>query len=169
MAGNANSGRKSEPAALKLLKGRGNGTDSGGRPVPKPPPFKRHAPERPAWLSPEAEREWDRVVPGLTMLDILKPEDRAVLAAYCETWSMYRVATEAVNQEGLTLLQETVIENARGTISTSKPIANPNVSIARAAGRELRAFAAQFGLSPTAEMALGKTGAPDDGDDDNPF
>lgn len=169
MAGNANSGRKSEPAALKLLKGRGNGKDSGGREVPKPPPFKRHAPDAPSWLSPEGRREWDRVVPGLSVLDILKPEDRAVLAAYCETWSTFRTAQESVNQEGLTLLQETVIENARGTISTSKPIANPNVSIARAAGRELRAFAAQFGLSPTAEMALGKTGAPDDGDDDNPF
>lgn len=169
MPGNANSGRRSEPAALKLLKGRGNGTDSGGRPVPTPPPFKRHAPECPGWLSPEGKREWERVVPGLSVLDILKPEDRGVLAAYCETWSVYKLASESVIREGLTQFVTITIENSRGTIVTEKPVANPNVAIARAAGKELRAFAAQFGLSPTAEMALGKTGGPDDGDDDNPF
>jgi phage terminase small subunit len=46
-------------------------------------------------------------------------------------------------------------------------MANPAVAIARNAGRELRGFAAQFGLTPSTEQALAK--AADDGDEDNPF
>jgi P27 family predicted phage terminase small subunit len=145
-----------KPAALQLLTGRGHGTDSGGRKVKAPPAFRRVAPNPPTWLSREAAAEWRRVVPGLVRLDLLKEEDRAVLAAYCETWATFVSATRTVHREGLT------IEAKQGWL------AHPAVGIARNAGRELRAFAGQFGLSPTAEMALGK--AADDGsEDENPF
>lgn len=145
-----------QPAALQLLNGRGNGTDSGGRPVKAPPLFARVAPNPPSWLSREAAAEWKRVAPGLQRLDLLKPEDRATLAAYCETWATFVTATRLVHAEGLT------IEAKQGTL------AHPAVGIARNAGRELRAFAGQFGLSPVAEMALGRVG--DDGaEDENPF
>lgn len=145
-----------KPAALQLLNGRGNGTDSGGRLVKEPPAFRRLPPKAPEWLSTEARAEWDRVVPGLTRLDMLKEEDRAVLAAYCETWSTFVTATRVVAEEGLT------IDAKQGTL------AHPAVGIARNAGRELRSFAGQFGLSPVAEMALGRVS--DDGaEDSNPF
>ncbi len=145
-----------QPAQLQILHGRGNGTDSGGRKVKELPAFKRVAPNAPTWLSPEAAAEWKRVLPGLQRLDLLKPEDRAVLAAYCETWSTFVTATRVVAVEGLT------IEAKQGTL------AHPAVAIARNAGRELRAFAGQFGLSPVAEMALGRTDD-DDAEESNPF
>lgn len=144
-----------QPAPLLLLKGRGNGTDSGGRPVKTPPDFRRIAPRPPTWLSREAAAEWRRVVPGLTRLDLLKEEDRATLTAYCETWATFVDATRRVRKEGLT------IEAKQGTLP------HPAVGIARNAGRELRAFGNLFGLSPAAEMALGKvTGGEED---ENPF
>lgn len=145
-----------EPAQMLLLKGRREGQDSGGRKVPTPPAFARMAPEAPEWLSDEARAEWDRVVPGLVRLDLLKAEDRATLAAYCETWSTFKTATLTVEAEGQTY------RAAQGRL------AHPAVGIARVAGRELRAYAGLFGLSPVAERALGKTGE-DDGKDDNPF
>lgn len=158
-------GRPSQPAKLLLMKGRGGGTDSGGRPVKAPPSFRRLPPKPPTWLSREATAEWRRVAPGLTRLDLLKEEDRAMLAAYCETWATFVMATADVKKHGLTRL--VIIETATGS-TVEKPIANPSVSIARNAGRELRAFASQFGLSPAAEMALGKV--PDDGEaETNPF
>lgn len=158
-------GRPSQPAKLLLMKGRGHGTDTGGRKVKAPPSFRRLPPRPPTWLTREAAAEWKRVAPGLTRLDLLKEEDRAVLAAYCETWSMFVLATIDVKKHGLTRVQ---ITETRDGETTEKPIANPAVAIARNAGRELRAFAAQFGLSPAAEMALGKV--PDDGEaDTNPF
>lgn len=149
-------GRPPRPAKLQLLNGRNEGTDSGGRKVKTPPPFRRIAPKPPTWLSREAKAEWRRVVPGLQRLDLLKEEDRAVLAAYCETWSTFVTATREVHAAGLT------IEAKQGTLP------HPAVGIARNAGRELRAFAGQFGLSPSAELALGKVS--DDGaEESNPF
>lgn len=143
------------PAALKLLTGRSPGRDSGGREVNPGPAFVRVPPEAPEWLTPEARAEWDRVLPGLSRLDLLKPEDRAALAAYCEAWATFRKATEIVEREGLT------IEAKQGKLT------HPAVGIARAAGREVRAWAAHFGLTPSTEQALAR-GA-DDGGDDNPF
>jgi P27 family predicted phage terminase small subunit len=145
-----------QPAVLQLLTGRGNGTDSGGRKVKTPPNFRRVAPKPPTWLSREAAAEWRRVVPGLQRLDLLKEEDRATLTAYCETWATFVEATRQVRREGLT------IEAKQGTLP------HPAVGIARNAGRELRGFGNLFGLSPAAEMALGKVSA--DGEEDaNPF
>ncbi|MFF5703406.1 phage terminase small subunit P27 family [Streptomyces sp. NPDC012794] len=148
--------RIAQPAALKLIKGRSPGTDTAGRPVNPGPAFRRIAPEPPDWLSEEAASEWRRVVPGLTRLDILKEEDRAVLAAYCETWSTFVDAIRQQHRDGLT------IEAKQGMLP------HPAVGIARNAGRELRSFAAHFGLTPSSEQALAR-GADDGNEDDNPF
>ncbi|MEU9199008.1 phage terminase small subunit P27 family [Streptomyces sp. NPDC048332] len=158
-------GRTAQPAALKLLTGRGDGRDSGGRTILPPPAFRRLPPKPPTWLSREAAAEWRRVVPGLQRLDLLKEEDRAMLAAYCETWSVFVTATRLVTLEGLTVQQ---ITNRPDGSSTEKTVPNPAVAIARNAGRELRGFAAQFGLSPSSEQALAR-GADDGSEEDNPF
>lgn len=149
-------GRTAQPAALKLIKGRGDGKDTAGRPVNLGPAFKRLPPNPPSWLSGEAKAEWKRVVPGLARLDLLKPEDRAALAAYCEAWATFVQATRTVQEEGQ------VIEARQGKLP------HPCVGIARAAGREMRSWAAHFGLTPSTEQALAR-GADDGDEDDNPF
>jgi P27 family predicted phage terminase small subunit len=143
------------PANVKLLHGRSEGKDSAGRPVKPVPKFKRVAPEPPAFLSREAKAEWRRVVPGLQRLELLKPEDRGALAAYCESWATFVEATKTVHEEGLT------IEAKQGLL------AHPAVAIARNAGREMRTWAGKFGLTPVDESAL--TVEVDDGGQDNPF
>jgi P27 family predicted phage terminase small subunit len=147
--------RAHQPPALKLLKGVADGRDSGGRKVKATPEFRRLAPTPPSWLSREAKAEWKRVVPELLRLEIVKAEDRAALASYCETWATFVEATRTVHTEGLT------IEAKQGVL------AHPAVGIARNAGRELRAWANQFGLTPSAENALQLPEVTDDGD--NPF
>lgn len=147
--------RTAEPATLRLLKGRGNGTDSGGRKVPTTPGFARLAPPKPDWLTAEASAEWDRVVPELTRLELLKEIDGAALAAYCEAWSEFVDATRILQHSGLT------IEAKQGQIS------HPCVAIRRNAAKEVRAWAAHFGLTPSTEQNL-SAGGSDDGDD-NPF
>lgn len=149
-------GRTPKPAHLKLMTGRAPGKDAAGRDVNPGPAFKRLPPEAPAWLSDEARAEWERVVPGLSRLDLLKPEDRAALAAYCEAWATFREATETVQREGLTF------EAKQGTLP------HPAVGIARAAGRELRAWAGHFGLTPSTEQQLAR-GSENEPDPDNPF
>lgn len=91
--------RPPKPARLKLVEGRSPGRDSGGRKVPESPKFIRQAPDAPDWLDAEALAEWRRVAPTLERLDLLKPEDRALLSAYCETWSVYVAAVQRVRAD----------------------------------------------------------------------
>jgi P27 family predicted phage terminase small subunit len=74
-------------------------------------------------------------------------------------------ATRTVTREGITT--EVVTVSASGA-ETRRTVPHPAVTIARSAGRELRAFAAQFGLTPSSEQALAR-GADDGSEDDNPF
>jgi P27 family predicted phage terminase small subunit len=96
------------------------------------------------------------VIPELSRLDLVKESDRAALAAYCEAWAVFVEATQTVQREGLT------IEARQGTL------AHPAVAIARNAGREMRSWAAHFGLTPSTEQALARSGG-DDGGEENPF
>lgn len=144
------------PTNLRLLNGRGNGRDSGGREVKATPGFVRLPPARPDWLDGEARRMWDDVVPELTRLQLLKPIDEGALTAYCLTWQRLCDASAIVARTGL------ILETEKG------PIKNPAVLIVEAASKELRAWSSEFGLTPSSESRLGKAEAPD-GQDDNPF
>lgn len=141
------------PATLLLLNGRGDGKDSEGKPVPLPPPFKRAAPNPPTWLSREAKAEWKRVVPGLTRLDLVKPEDRATLAAYCEVWSRWVDAIRDTHRNGLTVRNESTRKDGTTSVWWTK---NPSVAIAEQAETRLRQYANEFGLTPAGERNVSK-------------
>jgi P27 family predicted phage terminase small subunit len=101
-------------------------------------------PTCPSWLSPEARREWKRVAPELTRLQILTKLDQSALAGYCISYSQWRKAQEVLNDRGV------VYVTHRGQI---KP--RPEVEIARVLGDMMRAFAAELGLSPTSRARMG--------------
>lgn len=143
------------PANLRLLQGRGNGRDSGGRVVAAVPAFKRLPPEAPEWLPSEAAAEWERVVPELARLELVKPVDRASLTAYCLTWDRLVRAQRLVTEEGV------LGTNSQGTVR------HPAVAVVEAASKELRAWAGEFGFTPSAEAKLSVREA-DDGEAD-PF
>lgn len=150
---------KPKPVVLKLLEGRGHGTDSGGRAVKNVPAFTRAAPEAPQWLPPAASAEWDRVVPELDRLGILKTIDRAALAAYCMAWDRFVDASAIVAREGMVLHDD----------KQGKAQRHPALLTAEAASKELRAWAGEFGLTPSSEQRLAGTKGSDDGDQGNPF
>ncbi len=150
-------GPSAAPAALRLLNGRHAGVDSGGRPVKASPAFKRVPPSPPTWLSREAAAEWRRVSPGLARLDLVKEEDRAAFAAYCETWSEFAQACQELKAHG-----SLTIVVAQGEIP------HPAVAIRRSASQQLRTWAREFGLTPAAENALATKGG-GDGAEGNPF
>lgn len=126
--------------------------------VAAPPPFTRQAPEAPEWLDGEARAEWDRITPGLEALDILKPEDRAALAAMCEAWSRFVAAVKVYRTEGL------VLSNP----GSGRKHAHPAVAVAGEASREFLRYAVEFGLTPSAENRLNTVAAGDD-DGADPF
>jgi P27 family predicted phage terminase small subunit len=151
-------GRIPRPAGLKLIEGRGPGRDSGGRIVAPTPSFERSAPPAPGWLPDEARAEWERVVPELDRLGLLKSIDRAALAAYCMVWHRFVEASAIVAAEGMVLHDD----------KQGRAQRHPALLTAEAASKELRAWASEFGLTPSAEQRLaGAKG--DDGDQGNPF
>jgi P27 family predicted phage terminase small subunit len=147
-----------DPVPLKILKGRGNGRDSMGRPIPQVPKFNRGAPDPPPWLDPEAAALWARVAPSLERLDLIKDEDAESFATYCTAWSRFVAAVKTYQREGLTATNP-----SSGRIST-----HPAVHVAMAAGRDLLRYAQEFGLTPAAEIALARPAAPES-DGDDPF
>lgn len=147
------------PAALKLIKGRQPGRDSGGRPVPEAPKFKRGAPDAPELLSEAARQEWYRIVPGLDELDLLKPEDFAALVEHCETWATYIEAIALVRRDGI------VVTNP----DNGRQYKNPALAAVESAGQQLRASCREFGLTPSSEQNLGKPMSGDGDAEDDPF
>jgi P27 family predicted phage terminase small subunit len=150
-------GPAKKPAHLKLLEGRSTGRDSGGRPVSDGPKFRRGAPDQPTWLTALAAEEWDRVVPTLVKLNVLKPGDASVLAIYCESVAEYRLATHAIEEHG-----SLFFEAKQGLIP------HPAVSVRRNAGARAQALAKEFGLTPSSEQDLAR-GDGGGGSDDIPY
>ena len=145
--------RPAKAPVLRLIEGRGNGTDSGGRKLAPTPKFKRLPPTAPEWLPDEARAEWERVVPELARLELVKPVDRAALTAYCLTWDRLVEAQRVVSAEGV------LGTNSQGTVR------HPAVAVVEAASKELRAWAGEFGFTPSAENKLAVKESGDDTED----
>jgi len=157
------SGRKPQPAALKLLNGRSPGRDSGGRKVEKGPAYVRSAPLPPTWLGTEAKAEWKRIVPELERLRLLSRVTRASLVAYCETWQSYVVATQEVHEHGLTRLR---ITTRRDGTTVEEHVTNPAVMEQRQNSAELRRWATEYGMTPASEQKV-KAPEVDDGNEED--
>lgn len=157
---------KPKPPALKLIAGRGNGRDSGGRIIGDTPKFKRLPPEAPDWLPDEARAEWDRVVPELSRLELIKPVDRSSLTAYCLAWQ--RLVDAHKLQTEHQIVEVEAIKDANGDVTdvvsldghgllaknSQGLVRAPWIAIIEAASKELRAWAGEFGFTPSAENKL---------------
>ncbi|MCK2214278.1 phage terminase small subunit P27 family [Actinomadura sp. ATCC 31491] len=152
----ANAGRKPTPAGLKLVEGRGKGTDSGGRPVKAPPAFRRLPPERPAELSEVAGELWEEFVAELQRLQLLAPVHGPALQLACEAYARWSEARAQLAAEGLTYTSQ------GGLVKL-----NPLVGVVERASAEFRAWCAEFGLSPAAEHKLSSPET--DPGEENPF
>jgi P27 family predicted phage terminase small subunit len=151
----ANTGRKPKPTKLKVLEGVREGRDSGGRAIPETPEFRRLPPLKPSELSPVAAEHWDLLIDELGRLELTKPLDAGSLAVLCETWARWHDAQRLIRREGL------LSTNSQGLVR------HPAVAIVEAASKEYRAWASEFGLTPSAEGRLGAKEKPSVGE--NPF
>ena len=101
-------------------------------------------PTKPDWLSPEAGREWDRVVPELSRLRLLSSVDHSSLAVYCEAWSSFVQAAVDVRERGV------LIPGAR----SGDLVRNPSAQVMRDSATTMRAYATEFGLTPQARARM---------------
>jgi len=127
-------GRPKKPTQLKILHG-----NPGKRPLPQNEPHPEIGiPTRPEWLSTEAKREWNRVVPELARLGLLAKIDRALISAYCESWAMYVHAIKTIQEDGTTFVTD------KGYIAQ-----RPEVGIAKAMLEKMGQLSAKFGFTPS--------------------
>jgi len=135
------SGRKPKPTVLKLLEG-----NRGKRPIPQdePKPAKPvRTPPCPRWISPYARKEWTRIAKELHRLGLLTNLDVAVLISYCTAYGRLREAENKLKD------QNSVVETSNGNL-----VQNPWIGIANRAMDQIRRFASELGLSPSARVRL---------------
>ena len=100
-------------------------------------------PTCPAWLSPEAKREWRRVTPELIRLGLVTRLDQVAIAGYCISYSCWRRCQEVLIAQG------NVYVTNRGQI---RP--RPEVEIARMSGDTMKSLASELGLTPASRECI---------------
>jgi len=145
----ATRGRKPKPTVLKLLEG-----NPGRRPLnQKEPQPEKKAPRCPAWLAPEAKKEWRRMSKQMEKLGVLTQVDAAAFAGYCQAYARWKEAEEFISKHG------TIFKTPSGYIQQV-----PQVSIAQTYLKIMRDFCAEFGLTPSSRSRI-TTNAATESDD----
>ena len=99
-------------------------------------------------LSPDAKKEWKRLVPELKAVGVLTVLDGDALAAYCQTFARWRAAEAYLARHG----EVYPLRDERGRIRCMQQF--PHVSIARSLLQVLRAYQKEFGLTPSARSRI---------------
>ena len=135
----AKTGRKPKPTALKRLEG-----NPGRRPLnrmePMPPVVQLKCPGH---LLPEAKKEWKRLAPVLMDLGLLTAADAVPFEGYCTAYARWLEAQDEINRHG------SIYKDNEGKI---RP--NPFIAIANQQMREIKSFAAEFGLTPSTRSTM---------------
>ena len=132
-------GRKPKPTALRRAEGnpgrRGYNADE-----PVPP---QELPDCPAHLNAEAREEWHRLAEMLYRIGVLTIVDRAVLAAYCQSWGRWVEAEEKLKTTPM------LLKTATGYVQQS-----PWLSIANKQLELMGRFMTELGLTPAARSRI---------------
>lgn len=156
------------PTALKILEGN-PGHQKLEHNEPRPRPI---APPCPDWLDRRAKAEWRRICPELERLGLLTGVDQAGLANYCSLVATIAITELLLRKTGLTMeLREPSTKDADGNVvlgAVKYVQQRPEVAIRHKAILGIRAYLAEFGLTPAARgkmSILGGVGATPDEDE----
>lgn len=140
-------GPPKKPTALRILEG-----NPSKRPLPKNEPKPDPSlPECPDWLLDDAKQEWARVAPELNRLGLLTMVDRTALAAYCQSYAKWKQAEEFIKKHGTVYRMVKVDNDGRKYVYSQQ---HAEVGIANQCLKQIRAFCAEFGLTPASRARL---------------
>ena len=148
-------GRKPKPTAIKVLEG-----NPGKRPMNmhEPTPLKANV-KCPAWLLPEAKKEWKRLAPSLEAMGVLTMADITAFEGYCQAYARWKEAEEFITQHG------SIFQTPSGYVQQV-----PQVSIAQQNLKIMQSFCSEFGLTPaTRARIIANRGGSDSGESDDPM
>lgn len=140
-------GRKRKPTHLHLVDGT-HRKDRHGDPASEVQAEPAKGLEAPGYIDENARRVWAELIPQLEGLGVLARVDRHTVACFCIAVSTVEAAERKIDELGITV--ETF--NEAGQLTGIKK--NPAVTVRDAALREVRAYAAEFGLSAASRARL---------------
>ena len=127
------------PTKLKALRG-----NPGQRRLNTREPIVQPAvPDPPDWLSAEAQEKYAEVATALGNVGIVTHIDADILTLYSATWVEWKRATQASLDRGLTVV------SGKGEERTA-----PHVLVAGKSLMQLRALAAELGMSPSSRSRV---------------
>ena len=126
------------PTAIKEL----NGTRQKCRDNPNEPKPDPTRPDPPPGMSAKALEHWDVVAPQLHSMGVLSQLDATALQLYCETFAVWKEASEAVSKYG-------PVANNNGRYQQS-----PYLAAAFQAQKEMRQLLAEFGMTPSSRSGI---------------
>ena len=128
-------GPKPKPRNLILLNGNAGHHVLPEHPVDPAP----NLPKPPPHLDPVAKKEWKRIAPELYSLGLLSVVDRAALEGYCENYAIWVHMKRAIAAQGG--YAEYIAGKNSQTI--------PELATMKSAWVMVKAFAAEFGMTPS--------------------
>ena len=145
-------GRSPKPTRLRLIEGDRADRINQNEPVPRAGTM-----EPPEGLADEVLDIWTYTLAELEFMGLDAPADRDSLVCYCEAVVSHRKSSRVLAQS------PPLVKGIHGNM-----VRNPALQIQRDAAHTVRAFAQEFGLSPSARSRIeGRKGEGEE--DDNPF
>jgi P27 family predicted phage terminase small subunit len=141
-----------KPAKLRLVEGARPDRVNQHEPVPS-----TDLPVCPEDVSDEVREVWDYTVAELAQMGLASSADRDALQCFCEAVVAHRKASVLLARS------DVLIKGMHGT-----PVRNPALQVQRDAAQVIRAFAQEFGLTPSARARI-EVKADEDAGADNPF
>ena len=109
----------------------------------------------PDWLRPEAVEVWNRLAPDLIRKKLLTPWDVDAFAVLCNAIIQHQEATKFVTNAGV------MVRGRKEAV-----VKNPAVQLVRDSAQIIRAYAQEFGLTPSARSSIKMPNEPGDDEAD---
>lgn len=140
-----------KPTNLRLLQGARDRDVNRNEPVARTGKI-----DPPEGMSPEAKRIFHWAVRELEHMGIASPADRDSIACYAEAVEKHRQASTLLARSPV------LVKGMHGNL-----VRNPALIVQRDAAQQIRQFAQEFGLTPSARARIDNRA--DEADGDNPF
>lgn len=150
----------SKPTSLKRAEVGGAKRDRGRRLInDNEPPAEPGEPDMPTYLDEAAQAEWNRLVPILLGMGVLKRSDGIALGSLCAAVSLRDKAYADLDKWGLYYTTTTESKDTNKSRAKKKPTitrvkVHPALAIIEAADARVYRWGREFGLTPSSRGRL---------------